>query len=48
MVLEMIRRGEAGRVEQISVAAKSLKTKGQGTVQVGNSWGSQTGGQEAK
>ncbi len=41
--------GEAGPVEQSSAEAKSLKTKGQGTVtQVSNSQGTQTGGQSTK
>ncbi len=38
MVLEMIRRGEAGPVEQSSAEDKSLKTKGQGTVWLPPHW----------
>ncbi len=38
MVLAMIRRGEAGPVEQSSAEAKSLKTKGLGTVWLPPQW----------
>ncbi len=38
MVLEMIRRGEAGPVEQSSAEAKRLKTKGHGTVRLPLKW----------
>jgi hypothetical protein len=38
MVLAMIRRGEAGPVEQSSAEARSLKTKGQGTVRLPPQW----------
>jgi hypothetical protein len=42
--------GEAGLLEQSSAEAKSLESKGQGTVAtpVGNNRGSQTGGQRPK
>ncbi len=38
MVLAMVRRGEAGPVEQCSVEAKSLKTNAQGTVRLPPQW----------